>query len=175
VGSDWGEYAMIQVRQMTEEDVELVYQVFTEHHIGKSRDYILKCWEENHSGGRITLLAFHNGQFAGSLHLLAKSDYPYFSDNNIPEINDFNVIAPLRKLGIGNALMEAAEKIALEKYGIVGIGVGMYQSYGSAQRMYAKRGYIPDGRGLMYKGQSVTPGSQVCVDDDLVLYFTKGC
>lgn len=69
--------------------------------------------------------------------------------------------------------MEAVEKIALEKYGIVGIGVGMYLSYGSAQRLYAKRGFIPDGRGVMYKQQPVTPGCQVCVDDDLNLYFTK--
>jgi hypothetical protein len=53
---------------------------------------------------------------------------------------------------------------------IVGIGVGLYQSYGSAQRLYAKRGYIPDGRGVMYKQQPVTPGFDTCVDDDLNLH-----
>lgn len=79
----------------------------------------------------------------------------------------------VRKMGIGNALMEAAEKLALEQYGIVGIGVGLYESYGSAQRMYAKGGYIPDGRGVMYEGRPVLPGAHVCVDDDLNLYFTK--
>jgi GNAT superfamily N-acetyltransferase len=163
----------IEVRQMTNSDVELVYRVFTEHDIGKSMDYILKCWEENITTERITLLAFYNGQFAGSLHLLVTSHYPYFVENRIPEINDFNVVPPLRKLGIGNSLMEAIEKIALEKYGIVGIGVGLYQSYGSAQRLYAKRGYIPDGRGVMYKQQPVTPGLDTRVDDDLNLYFTK--
>jgi hypothetical protein len=112
----------IEVRQMTGSDVELVYRVFTEHDIGKPRDYILKCWEQNVAGERITLLAFYQGQFAGSLHLLATSHYPYFVENGIPEINDFNVIPPLLKLGIGNALMEVIEKIAFEKYGIVGIG-----------------------------------------------------
>ncbi|MEV5027947.1 GNAT family N-acetyltransferase [Paenibacillus sp. LPE1-1-1.1] len=163
----------IEVRQMTGSDVDLVYQIFTEHDIKKPKDYILKCWEQNVAGERISLLAFYQGQFAGSLHLLAISYYPYFVENGIPEINDFNVIPPSRKLGIGNELMEAIEKIAFEKYGIVGIGVGLYQSYGSAQRLYAKRGYIPDGRGLMYQQQPVTPGAMVCVDDDLNLYFTK--
>ncbi|SFL74895.1 Ribosomal protein S18 acetylase RimI [Paenibacillus sp. 1_12] len=164
---------LIEVRLMTKEDVELVYRIFTEHNINKPLEYILKCWEQNLTGERITLLAFYSGQFAGSLHLLATSDYPYFEENGIPEINDFNVIPPSRKLGIGHALMEAVENIALNKYAIVGIGVGMYQSYGSAQRLYARRGYMPDGRGLMYKQQPVIPGTQVCADDDLNLYFTK--
>lgn len=163
----------IEIRQMTGSDVELVYQIFTQYDIKKPRDYILNCWKQNVAGERITLLAFYEGQFAGSLHLLAASYYPYFAENNIPEINDFNVIPPFRKLGIGNELMDAIEKIAFEQYGIVGIGVGLYQSYGSAQRLYAKRGYIPDGRGLLYQQQPVTPGAMVCADDDLNLYFTK--
>ncbi|TNJ67401.1 GNAT family N-acetyltransferase [Paenibacillus hemerocallicola] len=164
---------MIEIRQMTAKDVEVVFRVFTENRIRKPKDYVKRCWDENKYGERVTLLAFHDGQFAGSLHLLALSKYPYFAENGIPEINDFNVIPARRKMGIGNALMEAAEKLALEQHGIVGIGVGLYQSYGSAQRMYAKRGYIPDGRGVMYNGQPVLPGAQVCVDDDLNLYFTK--
>ncbi|WP_339217858.1 GNAT family N-acetyltransferase [Ornithinibacillus sp. FSL M8-0202] len=108
-----------------------------------------------------------------SLHLLLKSYYPYFLENGIPEVNDFNVIPKLRKKGIGSALMDAIEEIAIKDFGIVGIGVGLYDSYGSAQRIYAKRGYIPDGRGIMYKEQPVSPGSQVLVDDDLNLYYTK--
>jgi len=163
----------IKIRQMTEADVELVYQVFTEHHIGKPRDYILRCWEQNETGERITLLGFYQRQFVGSLHLLTTSHYPHFVENGIPEINDFNVIPPFRKLGIGNALMEAVEAVAFEKHSVVGIGVGLYQSYGSAQRLYSKRGYLPDGRGLMYQQQPVIPGSMVCADDDLNLYFTK--
>lgn len=163
----------ITIRPMLKDDIEMVYEVFTEHQINKSREYLIQCWEENLSEARITLLALYEGQFAGSLHVLATSYYPYFAAEGIPEINDFNVIAPLRRHGIGNQLMEAAEKIALDKYGIVGIGVGLYASYGHAQRIYAKRGYIPDGRGIMYKEKPVTPGTEVRVDDDLVLYFTK--
>ncbi|WP_127530588.1 GNAT family N-acetyltransferase [Paenibacillus kobensis] len=164
----------IEVRPMTAEDVELITFHFAEHGIKKPGDYIRQCWEQNETGERVTLLAFYQGQFAGSLHLLKRSYYPYFADEGIPEINDFNVFPPMRQLGIGNALMDAVEQIAFEQYGgIVGIGVGLYESYGAAQRIYAKRGYIPDGRGVMYNQQPVAPGSQVWLDDDLNLYFTK--
>ena len=37
----------------------------------------------------------------------------------------------------------------------------MYADYGTAQRMYVKRGYIPDGRGIMYNNLPVVPGSLV--------------
>lgn len=136
-------------------------------------EYIKRCWEENERGERITLLAFYEGQFAGSLHLLFASGYSFFKENGIPEINDFNVIPPLRKRGIGNALMDEVEEIAFQKAGVVGIGVGLYDSYGPAQRIYAKRGFIPDGRGVTYNQLPVTPGSEVRLDDGLVLYMTK--
>ncbi|MFD1675050.1 GNAT family N-acetyltransferase [Alicyclobacillus fodiniaquatilis] len=163
----------IQIRQMTADDIDHVFCIFDEHDIGKPLDYILKCWEENKTGERITLLAFYERQFAGSLHLLAKSHYSYFVENGIPEINDFNVIPPLRRHGIGHALMAAVEHIAIRKYGVVGVGVGLFASYGDAQRLYAKRGYVPDGRGLTYHGQPVVQGSMVQVDHDLALYLTK--
>ncbi|UUZ82378.1 GNAT family N-acetyltransferase [Paenibacillus sp. P26] len=163
----------IEIRRMTEEDADLIFQCFTEHGIRKPMEYMRKCMEENRTGERITLLAFYDGQFAGSLHLLVTSCYPHFAANGIPEINDFNVIPPLRRLGIGSALMEAVEALALERFGIVGIGVGLYDSYGNAQRLYVRRGFIPDGRGSCTEGRPVIPGTDVCANDDLNLYFTK--
>lgn len=163
----------VYIRQMTGTDVDVVYSVFTKHNIRKSQEYIMKCWRENETGERITLLAYYNGEFAGSLHLLTRSSYPYFAESGIPEINDINVIEPLRRRGIGSTLMDAIEQIAFDKYGKVGLGVGMYFHYGPAQRLYAKRGYVPDGRGLMYKDEVVMPGTTVLVDDELILYMTK--
>lgn len=158
---------------MTVNDIETIHQVFQHNGIERQVDDIMKCWEENQSGEKVTLLAFYDGRFAGSLHLISTSYYPPFVDQGIPEINDFNVIGPLKRLGIGNRLMDAVEKIAFEKFGKVGVGVGMHHYYGPAQRLYAKRGYVPDGRGLIYHNEVVMPFVNVCADNDLILYMTK--
>jgi GNAT superfamily N-acetyltransferase len=163
----------LEIRKMNSKDVEMIFRELDRYNIGKPMNYISKCWEENKTEDRITLIAFYDHSFSGWLHLLTTSYYPLFAEKGIPEINNFDVVPPLQRLGIGNALMDAIEKIAFEKFGVVGIGVGMFADYGNAQRIYAKRGYIPDGRGIMYKNRPVEPGSNVCVDHDLVLYMTK--
>lgn len=33
------------------------------------------------------------------------------------------------------------------------LGVGLHYGYGAAQRMYVKRGYIPDGSGVWFNGK----------------------
>lgn len=69
--------------------------------------------------------------------------------------------------------MDEAEKRIFEKSRFAGLGVGLYTDYGPAQQMYVRRGYVPDGRGLMYHNCPVTPGRDVFVDDELTLFFTK--
>ena len=69
--------------------------------------------------------------------------------------------------------MDEAEGRIAERSSVVGIGVGLYRDYGAAQRMYIKRGYIPDGRGVYYDTEQVQPGQRVPVDDSLALFFTK--
>jgi hypothetical protein len=69
--------------------------------------------------------------------------------------------------------MDAAEAEIGARTAVAGIGVGLYAAYGSAQRMYARRGYMPDGRGVVYDGVPVAAGTTVHVDDDLVLMMTR--
>lgn len=78
-----------------------------------------------------------------------------------------------RRNGIGSKLMDVAEQIAAEYADTVCLGVGVSCGYGSAQRMYVKRGYIPDGSGAWY-GDAVCPQyAGCCNDDDLVLFMSK--
>jgi hypothetical protein len=69
--------------------------------------------------------------------------------------------------------MDAAEALVAWRSALVGIGVGLYADFGAAQRMYLRRGCLPDGRGLMYGGRAVPPGGRVRLDDEATLTFTK--
>jgi GNAT superfamily N-acetyltransferase len=102
-----------------------------------------------------------------------QSSYKPFHEKSIPEIKDLNVLPPFQKQGIGSELLDTAEEAAKIQANLVGIGVGLYEDYGTAQKLYINRGYRPDGRGVTYNYQPVVPGSSVCIDDDLVLWFTK--
>lgn len=117
--------------------------------------------------------AFVDSELAGYVTLKWQSDYKNFATDNIPEISDLNVLPVFRNKGIGSALIAKCEKYAAERSNIVGIGVGLYPDYGSAQRLYIKRGYLPDGHGATYNYEYVTPGKKYPLDDDLVLWFTK--
>ena len=66
-----------------------------------------------------------------------------------------------------------AIKIAATYADIVYLGVGLHSGYGSAQRMYVKRGYVPDGSGVWYQDKICKPYEECKNDDDLVLYFSK--
>lgn len=129
--------------------------------------------DEQRRGEREVLVAFQDGAFAGYLTIVWQSGYQPFQIAGIPEIVDFNVLPHRRRRGIGSRLMDEAERRIADCSPVAGIGVGMDADYGPAQQLYVKRGYIPDGRGLVWRGQQVTHGQTIVVDDGLVLYFTK--
>lgn len=70
--------------------------------------------------------------------------------------------------------MDAAEQIAAQHGDTVCLGVGLCREYGSAQRMYVQRGYIPDGSGVWYQNRQCVQYETTCtIDDDLVLFLSK--
>ena len=78
-----------------------------------------------------------------------------------------------RKQGIGNQLLEEAEKRVKFVSSKVTLGVGVHLGYGPAQRLYIRRGYIPDGTGVWYRNKPLEMGASCQNDDDLVLYLSK--
>jgi len=122
------------------------------------------------AGRAISLVAEYMGNVAGYINV-----YPNGPHDNSGrcEIIDFGVLEKYRKNGIGSKLMDIAEQIASEYGDTVWLGVGLHSGYGSAQRMYCKRGYIPDGTGVWYGDKVAEPYQNYCNDDELVLYFSK--
>lgn len=126
---------------------------------------------DQQSGAAIALLATYQGQVAGYLNVYLSA--AHFGRADCCELVDFGVLEVFRCKGIGSKLMDVAEKIAASYADTVFIGVGLHSGYGSAQRMYIKRGYIPDGHGVWYKNEICNPYTCYCNDDDLNLRFSK--
>lgn len=121
----------------------------------------------------IALTAEYRGKAAGYVSVYPNSERGAFGNQGLPEIVDFAVLEKFRGHGIGTKLMDAAEKIAASYADRVYLGVGLHRGYGSAQRMYAKRGYIPDGSGVWYGDHVCSPYSDCRNDDNLNLYLIK--
>ena len=163
----------ILIRQLETQDIETIAAAFQLLGWNKPVTQYERYYAQQLQGKRTVLVAFLNNEFVGYLTICWQSEYPPFRQANIPEIKDFNVLPTFRRQGIGTQLMGEAERMITQRSAIVGIGVGLYVDYGAAQRLYVKRGYIPDGKGLVSHDRFVKPGDQVAVDDDLVLYLTK--
>lgn len=129
--------------------------------------------EEQRQGEREVLVAWQGDAFAGYVSIVWHSYYSPFRDAGIPEINDFSVPRPLRRQGIGSRLLDEAERRIAGRSPSAGIGVGLTPDCGAAQRLYVKRGYGPDGRGVTSHGRQIWWGETVVADDELALYFTK--
>lgn len=163
----------VEIRHMIQSGINLIFDGLRGHDVSKPLDYIGRCWSENLNQERTTFVALLNDAFVGWGHLVYKPRYSFFYDNGIPEIQNFDVIPPYRKQGVGSQLIDAIERFAFDTHEVIGIRFGLFADYATAQRMYVKRGYIPDGRGIMYDNLPVVPGSHVRVDDDLALFLTK--
>lgn len=163
----------IIIRNMQQSDA----QIITDEEIAQGWDATVDKYEmrlkDQAEGRAIALVVEYKGNVAGYINVYPNSMWGAFAGQGYPEIVDFGVLEKYRKRGIGTKLMDAAEKIAAEYADTVYLGVGLHSGYGSAQRMYVKRGYVPDGTGVWYKDIVCEPYGECCNDDDLVLYLSK--
>lgn len=120
-----------------------------------------------------TFLAWVDGRLAGYLTLRWQSNNPLFRERNIPLIHHLEVFSQFRRQGIASRLMNAAEQSIATRATHAGITVGLFDKYGPAQRLYAKRGYLPDGHGACQGQRPLKQGEVVTIDHDLILWLTK--
>lgn len=126
------------------------------------------------AGRCVSLVAEYEGRPVGYVNVYPGRDAGPFAGSGLPEIVDFGVLQKYQRQGIGGKLMDVAEQIAGQYADAVFLSVGLHNGYGSAQRMYVKRGYIPDGSGVWYRGKPCTPYDTIYTnDDDMVLYLSK--
>lgn len=163
----------ITIRLMEPTDIKKLELGFKQQ--GWHRDLALfeRYFKEQSDDQRFVVVAEVAGELAGYATLMRKALHGPFAKLNLPEINDFNVFEAFQRNGIGNLILEKCEDIASTFSKTITIGVGMHPGYGPAQRLYVKRGYIPDGSGLWFEDK-VLPMNAICKNNDsLALYLSK--
>jgi len=133
---------------------------------------------ERHFGGHLdgkadTFVARVGGRLAGYITIRWESEYEPFRREGIPFIHHLEVFPKFQRRGIGSALMDAAEALIATRARKACICVGLFGAYGPAQRLYVKRGYVPDGRGVCEGHRPLEPGERVEIGHHLLLWLTK--
>ena len=161
------------IRTLAREDCVTTAAAFQAQNWNKPAEQFERYLDECATGKRDILLAEVNGEFAGYVTIDWQPEYAFFKERSIPEIADLNVLLKFQRHGVGSSLMDAAEQLISERFDIAGIRVGLTADYGSAQRLYIKHGYVPDGCGVSQRGKFLRYGDIVTVDDDLTVGFTR--
>lgn len=160
------------IRKMQESDIKDLSRGFISQGWPGREEILTRYFKEQESGEREVLIADLTSAVAGYITILPDAKQGPFA-GMAPELSDFNVFEPFQNQGIGNFLMEESEnrvKLFSDK---VTLGVGLHSGYGPAQRLYIKRGYIPDGSGVWYQNHQPAMNA-VCEDiGELVLYLSK--
>ena len=160
------------IRKMQESDIKELSRGFISQGWPSREEILTRYFKEQESGEREVLVAEVEGALAGYITILSCAKQGPFAEI-YPELSDFNVFEPFQNQGIGNLLLEEAEKQVRLISDKVTLGVGLHSGYGPAQRLYIKRGYIPDGTGVWYQNHQPAMNA-VCEDiGELVLYLSK--
>lgn len=164
----------ILIRNMCEADAQRFADAeVAQGWLDSTADKFLMRLRHQAEGKAVSLVAEWDGEVAGYVNVYPDAQWGALGKQGLPEIVDFAVLEKFRCHGIGSRLMDAAEAVAAGYADRVYLGVGLHQGYGPAQRLYVKRGYIPDGSGVWYRDQVCQPYAACCNDDDLVLYLVK--
>ncbi len=140
------------IRKMKLSDIEKIDEAFIAQNWGKRTEVLTNYFKEQELSQRFVFIAEFNGEVAGYVTLQPKALHGPFK-GQFPEVADFNVFEKFQRHGLGNALLEAVEEKASEFSQFITLGVGLHPGYGAAQRLYVKRGYVPDGSGIWYHNE----------------------
>jgi GNAT superfamily N-acetyltransferase len=135
--------------------------------------YFQHCFEAQVQEEIVFLLARRDEELLGFLKIMWQPEYTPFQEQGIPEISDLIVTPANRRQGVATRLMDRAEAIIRARNPIAGLGVGLHPGYTAAQRMYVRRGYVPDGHPLTYHNEFVVERQEVRLDDELILHLVK--
>ncbi len=162
------------IRQATVDDISLLQQIADDMKSVKDIDYFELSLEHQAAGERLVFIVEYDGKTAGYGMLSWAPKYAFYKAMGYPEIQDLNVLPDFRSKGIASNVIAYCEDLARKKgRSHMGISVGLTASYGAAQKLYVKLGYVPDGHGVTCDRKAVSHGEIRPVDDDMCLMMVK--
>lgn len=162
----------VLIRDMEETDSRELCRIAQDESEGTAR-YFAKQFGHIRNRMCTGLIAFHRGEAAGYVYLYYSCKWGGLGNQGYPGIVDLFVAETFRRNGIGDLLMDTAEQIAAEYRDTVYVDVGLNGEFGSAQRLYARRGYIPDGKGCYYEEKVCETNAPCRNSDELTLCLIK--
>ncbi len=163
----------LKIRSMVPEDAKILYDTYSSYGWHPDiKTYENYYWDQE-EGRRLVFIAEYEGRVTGQCTLdLEPKEGPWVG-RGYPEIVDLTVFFDIHGKGIGSRLLDVAEEEAAKISDVVFLAVGVHSGYGPAQRIYVKRGYIPDGSGVWYQGKVLEQYAPCVNDDDLLLFLSK--
>lgn len=163
----------IKIRSMVPEDAKVLYDTYLSYGWHPEIETYESYYREQEEGVRLVFIAEYDGDVKGQCTLVLHPSEGPWGGKEIPEIVDLTVFFDIHGKGIGSKLLDVAESEAAKISDTVFLAVGVHSGYGPAQRIYVKRGYIPDGSGVWYQGKVLDQYAPCVNDDDLLLFMSK--
>lgn len=162
----------IKIRVMMYEDIPLICKADNDE--SEANIIYLKNQLANQEKQECSaLVALCDGEIAGYVFLYYKGRWGGLANQNLPSIVDLIVFEKYRNKKIASALMDVAEEIAKQHGNQVYLDVCLNSEYGPAQRLYIKRGYVPDGKGIYYEEKVCKIDEIYKNNDELTLCLVK--
>lgn len=160
------------IRKMSYEDIENIC-IADNDSSGSFKQYLHNQLKNQDKRECSALVALFGGNMAGHIFLYYKCRWGGCKNQNIPSVVDLKVFPQYRNQGIATMLMDKAESIARKFSDKIYLDVCLNSEYGAAQKLYVKRGYLPDGKGVYYKEHVCAVNEKCYNDDELTLCLIK--
>lgn len=161
------------IRNMKPEDSRIFYDTYLSYDWHPDITTYENYYKEQEEGKRKVFIAEYDREVCGLCTLVLNPTEGPWVGMGYPEIVDLGVFFHIHNKGIGNKLLDVAEQEAAKLADTVFLAVGVHSGYGAAQRIYVKRGYLPDGSGVWYQGKQLEQYAPCVNDDDLLLFMSK--
>ena len=163
----------LRIRSMEQSDARIFYDTYLSYGWHPALETYETYYREQENGERVVFIAEYEGRVSGICTLVLNPSEGPWANMGYPEIVDLTVFFHIHRKGIGSRLLDAAEREAFSRSDMVFLAVGLHSGYGPAQRIYVKRGYIPDGSGVWYQGRNLEQYAPCVNGDDLLLFMYK--